>query len=246
MAVSLGSGLPFLNTFPVPEPVRVAFLSGEGANGTLQETARRICRAKQVELAKVDVHWCFDLPRFDQDADLAQLHQRLRDCSAQVVFFDSLYLCLLSGNSTASASNLYEVGPLLTRMRLACLDAGATPILLHHATKSSAQRGKGQPLDLDDLAFAGVAEFARQWLLLSRREEYQTGSGAHHLWMSVGGSAGQSGSWELEIAEGLPGKDFRGRRWGVKVRQAGKEKDPPGKKPRQRRPGTSGLCDWSA
>src|SRR4051812_14443919 len=41
MAVSLGTGKPFLNTFKVPQRVRVAVLSGESGRATVQETAQR-------------------------------------------------------------------------------------------------------------------------------------------------------------------------------------------------------------
>src|SRR5262249_22161342 len=65
--------------------------------------------------------------------------------------------------------------------------------------------------------FVGAQEFARQWLLLSRRARFVPGTRLHELWLTSGGSAGQSGQWGLDIDEGMLNHDFTGRRWGVKL-----------------------------
>jgi len=42
-------------------------------------------------------------------------------------------------------------------------------------------------------------------------------SGRHELWVSIGGSAGQSGLYALDVREGRLGADFKGRVWNVEV-----------------------------
>jgi replicative DNA helicase len=215
LAVSLGSGTPFLGYFKVPRKVRVAVLSGESGAATIQETAQRICKAKNIRLEDCDVLWQPDgLPCLSDLEDRERLRQGLAGAGVGVAVIDPLYLCLLGGGERAAASNLYEVGPLLLRAASACLDAGSTPLLVHHATKAAVKKADGEPLDLDDLAFAGVGEFARQWLLVSRRRPYQPGTGSHALTLAVGGSAGHSAVWHLDIEEGA---GSGGRRWGVRV-----------------------------
>ena len=52
----------------------------------------------------------------------------------------------------------------------ACQTAGITLIIVHHTKRMAQGRDAKEPLELTDLAFSGFAEWARQWLLLSRRE----------------------------------------------------------------------------
>jgi replicative DNA helicase len=218
LAVSLGTGTPFLNEFSVPKAVSVALLSGESGAAALQDIAGRVCAARDVRLKDCDVRWCFKLPRLDSPADLRRLGDYLDGERVGVAIIDPLYLCLLGAGRGASASNLYEVGPVLMRAAAACLDAGATPVLVHHSTKSGGKKAEtGSVPDLDDLAFAGVGEFARQWMLLGRREPYRPGSGRHRLTMNAGGSSGHSGLWSVDIDEGVPG-GAGGRTWRVAVR----------------------------
>ena len=46
---------------------------------------------------------------------------------------------------------------------------------------------------------------------------YEEGTGRHELWLKVGGSAGFSGLYGLDIAEGEVDPLFAGRTWEVKV-----------------------------
>ncbi len=219
-AISLGTGTPFLNKFDIPERVRVAVLSGESGQITIRETALRIANCKGVALSACDVLWGFELPRLGVDADIQALASALREQKVAVVFIDPAYLCLLAGTPELQANNMFQVGPLLMRIAKICQEVGSTLVLVHHTTKPAGmlRLQAGEPLELEDLAYSGFQEFARQWLLINRRQKYEPGTGKHHLWMNIGGSAGHSGCWGIDVEEGKLGDNFSGRQWVVLVR----------------------------
>lgn len=222
LAVSLGTATPFLGHFKVPKRVKVAFISGECGEAVIKESAKRVCEARDCRLADCSVFWSFRLPELAGQLGLSQLRGDLTSLDADVVIIDPLYLCLTAGGS-GTAGNLYEIGALLNAVANTCRCAGATPILIHHTTKGGGRHGHKNsdfplPLDLDDLAYAGIGEFARQWILLSRRSPYDSKRHRDELLMNLGGNAGHSGCWSVEVDEGELTTDFGGRSWDVSVR----------------------------
>lgn len=214
LVMSLGSGVPFLGKFEVPAPRRVAILSGESGERTLQETARRVCASKGIEFRDANVCWGFTLPQLYSADDLLELRELILDNEIEFLLLDPAYLCLLDAESANQASNVFGMGSRLLILTELLQQTGCTIGIVHHSRKN--RMHLYEPMELEDLAQAGFAEWARQWCLLSRREAYDLGSGDHRLWLSLGGSAGHNSLHGLDIEEGTP-EQYGGRTWRVET-----------------------------
>ena len=222
LAFSLATGTPFLSDpdFSVPDPVNVAMLSGESGSYTLQETGRRIALARGRILSQSRIFWGFKLPQLGNVTHLEELAKQIREHDIKVAIIDPAYLCLLSaGMNTNITSNVFGMGALLKGISEMATDTDCTPIIAHHTRKGDRNNLYAVP-DLEDLSGSGFAEWARQWLLLNRREAYEAGTGEHRLWLNSGGSAGHSGTWALNITEGTIGEEGDCRTWDVVVMKA--------------------------
>ncbi|MEQ8847512.1 AAA family ATPase [Botrimarina sp.] len=199
MSISLTTATRFFGRFDVPRVVRTAFMSGESGLSVLQETARRISAARGLNLAdNSNLIWSPDLPRFGNVEHADALRAFLEEDAIEVLIVDPAYLCLPG----ADAGNLMIQGEMLRAMSRLCDEIGVTLLIVHH-TKRNTLTPSGEPLELSDIAWAGFPEFARQWWLINRRERYEEGTGEHRLWLSVGGSAGHSGLYAVDVSEGV-------------------------------------------
>jgi hypothetical protein len=208
LAVSLVVGTSFLGEFSSRGNQRVLMMSGESGFPTLQDTLRRVTDAARIDPELVrNLFICDDIPRLIDADDMTALRKVLQEREPSVVLFDPAYL-MINGEE---AGNLFKMGDQLRRLSQTVLEVGATPVLAHHMKKGRID--PYEPPELDQMSWSGFSEYARQWMLLGRRERYQPGSGWHQLWFSVGGSAGHNGLWGLNISEGL----FQQRTWEVTV-----------------------------
>jgi hypothetical protein len=216
LVISLASGKPFLGQFSVTKKVNCALLSGESGKSTIQETARRVAKSKGIKLRNLgeSLRFCFDLPTLTCDTDLLYLKKYCVENKIDFLFLDPLYLML--GDVGEHASNLFRVGEQLRKLSKLCETLKVTPWLCHH-TKNRHFNRMYEPVELEDIAWAGFREFARQWFLIGRREAYDPEVAGHHqLWINGGGSAGHSFRHALDISEGRR-KNLGGRSWYLKL-----------------------------
>ena len=213
LAVCLATGTPFLDHFDVPAPVKVCFFSGEGGLGVIQDTLRRIGEALNINIAGIENLLVTDrVPRLDSAVHLEVVKGYVEEHRPEVVFVDPLYLAM----SGADTTNVFSMGQRLRTLNELCMPKGVTPVLLHHLRKN--RFDNFAPAGLDDLSMAGFAEYAGQWVLLSRRQAYDADDPTHRLWVSFGGRAGHGSAWGLDVFEGTI-DDVDGRIWQTDLRR---------------------------
>jgi hypothetical protein len=214
LALSKASGTPFLGRYPVPKAGPVMMLIGENSALHIGRLATRIAAAKGISRPdQAPVKWMFEVGPLDDAANLKKLTSLLWLWRIELLIVDPTYLFFPSVG--VQAANVFSMGEQLLKFSRACLDSGVTPLLAHHTPKDKLP---GTPTELQELAFAGFSEFARQWILVNRQVAYDPARpGEHRLIFSYGGAAGHSGQLGLAISEGELQADFSGRKWEVQL-----------------------------
>jgi hypothetical protein len=96
--------------------------------------------------------------------------------------------------------------------------------LVHHFGKWTASNQDFSPAELGELSQAGMAEWARQWLLLSRRSKYDH-DGKHQLYLTAGGSLGQAYQLAIDVDEGpMDSNGYFRTKWEIDVKTMGDAK----------------------
>jgi len=216
LAISLATAGHFLGYFKVARGCQVAMMTGESGLATIRETADRIAKTANYRLDKISgLVFSDQLPQLSDPQHIDALKRFIDNDEIEVLLIDPAYLCIDTSGNEAS---LFHMGRILRPIGELCIERGVTLLLLHHLNKSG-QADLFTPPELAHLSWAGFPEFARQWLLLGRREQYEPGSGVHRLWLNCGGSAGHSGCWAVDIDEGAYDPNTP-RRWEVRVDRA--------------------------
>src|SRR5580704_13651837 len=219
LLISLASGTPFLGRFPVTQPGRVLFLSGESGLPALKSMARRICTERGLSLDALENLVCSpDVPKLGDPFDMMAFTELVEREKPVCVVIDPAFLALGGGRGARAGAkkskSLFEIGQLLRPLAELCQSTGCTVLVVHHCKQA---RKSGEPAALENLAGSGFAEFSAQWLLVSRRRPFEPGTGHHELWLTTGSRAGDQGLWELDIDESAADQPAGGR-WKTAVR----------------------------
>jgi hypothetical protein len=210
LGIALATGTPFLGRFPVTTPVRTLLISKESGADKLKNTRQRILAS--LGMGEADGFLLSTQQDFKvaKNTNAKDFRKWVEDRGVGCVIIDPAYLILETSGKEAS---MYGMGPLLNRFREMC--GNALPVVLHHTNRALPEKTLPQ---LKHLAFSGLQQWARQWILLNRASPYKPG-GVHKLVAAIGGSQGHSGHYEIEIDEG-EFKDGGLAKWEVNVRNA--------------------------
>lgn len=197
LTYNLSIGGAYLGKFRCTKS-RVLMLTGESGGSAIKRRIETFRRAYGGHVA-ADDHFLISesLPRLRSEKDLALLSALMQTHGTDVVAIDPAYLCMGDGE----AGNVQSQGVPLLAISEVCRKLHATIIIAHHVTKGAARK-VGEPIELTDLTQAGFAEWARQWWLIGRREEYEVGSGRHQFIVNVGNCSSYSAQWAIDINEG--------------------------------------------
>lgn len=213
LAVCGATGAKFLGRFNVNRRFRSLLMSGESGLGTIRNTllaifgAKGYSREEAIESLRNDIVVVSRVPKLGNTQHENTVRQLLDHYRPDVLAIDPAYCCL----SGTNAANVFEQGAQLNDLTSLAADGGAQLILAHHAKKTRADERYQMP-ELGDEAFAGFSEWARQWLYVNFREAYCDKLGLHRLWLNLGGSAGHSSRWALDVEQG-PLLDGKPRYW---------------------------------
>ena len=161
-------------------------------------------RQRLESLHRENLHFRRDLPDLGNAASVTQLIGLVQRERIEVLFLDPLNGCL--GAAGKDAANT----PALTRTMLslaAHADAGCTLVLIHHTAGDRFRQQIGQarePLELQDLAWPGITNSVRQWILVARAEPYEHETRRSELWLTIGGTGMQAGGeFHATVTEGF-------------------------------------------
>ncbi|UUO06789.1 AAA family ATPase [Blastopirellula sp. J2-11] len=203
LCAALARGGQFLGQFAVERPFRVGYVSKHDERQALADLARRWSDSSGVDPGNLpNLIWSLAVADASDPAHLDHLRAWIRRHQLEVIVIDPLRLT--STDKQTQAEQLHD----LVRC---CITAGATPILCCQS-RQAIPRNATLATDV-----SASLDFARQWMLIQRCENYSPGSGQHRLRMSFGGCAGQGGVWGVDIDEGNL-EDPQGRSWRVTLR----------------------------
>jgi hypothetical protein len=195
------SGDDFLGKFPVERAIRCALISAESGFASLRKTARAIAAANDRRLADYEnLIWSEQILNLESSAHLKALRSLIKGEGLESIGLDPVYL-MFPGLGD-KATSIFEMGARLVELSRIVADCGCGLTLIHHF------RGlNGDPYqepELGWLSHAGFAQWARWWWLLNRRSKYDPENrGFHELWLHLGGSAGHSAAYAIDVDEGL-------------------------------------------
>jgi hypothetical protein len=190
MAYSIANGTPWLGDeqFAVEASAPVIVVINEGIKSYMRSLDRIPTRHQADSLGPIYVIDASGIKLQNEDLGAA-IRETAERVGAGVIIYDAWY-GFVGGD--ADASNLYSMSDVFKIVQDVADELDIDPVIVHHLKKNST----GRP-DLDDLTFAGVAEWADSWLLITHRSPARPDEGEFCLGVVAGSR--QWGELDYEI-----------------------------------------------
>jgi hypothetical protein len=168
LCLAVATQLNYLDEFPVITAGPTLYLTGEGGEDEFKSRHRAIAKRYRIgpdELNALPFHAMFPVAPLDDEEFLDALKHHLDKVQPVLVCIDPLYAY---HPKDIDVSNVYSRGPMLAKMR-EIVEPYAALIIGDHINKSA----DDSRLDLDDIGFSGMSQWADSWSLQRHREKFQ-------------------------------------------------------------------------
>lgn len=219
IVIAAATATPAFGLFHVREAVRCGMISGEIGKASLKSLGKRVARSKGFELGEIDnAVRSSQVPPLGRPSGVAMLERFIVNDGLSFVAVDPTFEAF--SDVGESASNVFRMGAALQPITELIERTGCSILLLHHNRKSrSHQRSEYAPPERSEISQSGFAEWMRFWILTGPRKAFDEDAGEARQWLRVGGSAGHSGLYTLDIHEGK-NTDAGGRQWAYTIERA--------------------------
>ena len=191
IALAVASGRLLFDKYHVTSPGPVLYLAGEGGRNTFANRHQVIAARYYID---PDMLWElpfgaeFGVGALDDGEFTDAVKRHLDELQPKLVILDPLYAY---HPSDVEVSNLYARGPMLANLRMLIGDEAAL-IVGDHFNKTAPDR-----LDLDNVAQAGMAQWADSWILQKHRDTPNLDD--NKFWLEVETGTRRGGGKHLEV-----------------------------------------------
>jgi hypothetical protein len=212
-AIALATGRPFLGHYEVPEAQPCGIISSESGGATLKESFERICAEMGLFPSEIkNLHVSTDMPLLTTPEGRDQLERWIEKYGLKVSWVDPTYQAFAGVDDTQlmqMALHLFPLSKIIDRTRCSIIP-------VHHNKKTPRMGDFYAEPTQDDIQGSGFQQWARFFVMLGRRREWEPDQGRHWLWFKTEGSAGFGSRHFLNLTEGRR-SDPGGRVWDVQL-----------------------------
>lgn len=191
IALAVATGSALFDEYPVASPGSVLYLCGEGGQDTYANRHQVIAARYGITpdvLVDIPLGAEFGVGMLTESEFIEAVKRHLDELQPKLVILDPLYAY---HPSDVEVTNIYQRGPMLANLRT--LIGGESALIVgDHFNKTASGR-----LDLDNIAQAGMAQWADSWILQKHRTSPDLENGAFSLEIETGSRRG--GGKHLEV-----------------------------------------------